>query len=117
MFISLLSKPGLALVMEKILFSMFLPIIILQKVILPFQKNSLTSVGAAATYKTLNNHEWNAKLGFSSDDYFLYGFEPDNSAIFKTAIETTFPDHRRKVAFPQYSFQQNSGFLIIPPCG
>ncbi|RYF93801.1 MAG: hypothetical protein EOO02_24035, partial [Chitinophagaceae bacterium] len=40
---------------------------------LPFQKNSMTSVGGAVTYKTQNNHEWNGSLGFKSDDYFLYG--------------------------------------------
>jgi hypothetical protein len=45
---------------------------------LPFQKNSQTSVGAAATYKTNKNLEWNGKLGFRSDDYYLYGFQPDS---------------------------------------
>ena len=45
---------------------------------LPFQKNSQTSVGAAATYKTTKNMEWNGSLGFRSDDYYLYGFKPDS---------------------------------------
>ncbi len=45
---------------------------------LPFQKNSQTSVAAAATYKTTKNLEWNAGLGFRSDDYYLYGFKPDS---------------------------------------
>jgi hypothetical protein len=45
---------------------------------LPFQKNSQTSVGAAATYKTTQNMEWNGSLGFRSDDYYLYGFKPDS---------------------------------------
>ncbi|WP_205512758.1 hypothetical protein [Longitalea arenae] len=47
---------------------------------LPFQKNSQTSVGAAATYKTSKNLEWNGSLGFRSDDYYLYGFKPDSLA-------------------------------------
>jgi hypothetical protein len=47
---------------------------------LPFQKNTQTSVGAAATYKTSKNLEWNAGLGFRSDDYYLYGFKPDSLA-------------------------------------
>jgi hypothetical protein len=47
---------------------------------LPFQKNSQTSVGAAATYKTTKNLEWNGSLGFRSDDYYLYGFKPDSLA-------------------------------------
>lgn len=37
------------------------------------QKNSETSVGATATYKTANNLEWTGGLGFRSDNYFLYG--------------------------------------------
>jgi hypothetical protein len=39
-------------------------------------KNSQTSVGAAATYKTTRNHEWNGSLGFQSDGYYTYGFGP-----------------------------------------
>jgi hypothetical protein len=44
---------------------------------LAFQKHSLSKVGAALTYKTPKNLEWNAGLGFSSDNYYLYGFIPD----------------------------------------
>jgi len=47
---------------------------------LDFQKNSQTSVGAAATYKTTKNLEWNGSLGFRSDDYYLYGYKPDSLA-------------------------------------
>jgi hypothetical protein len=57
---------------------------------LPFQKNSLTSVSAAATYKTQNNHEWNGGLGFSSDDYFLYGFKPDTLKYAKDQLKQRF---------------------------
>jgi len=39
---------------------------------LPFQKNNQTAVGAAATYKTPKNLEWNGSVGFRSDDYYLY---------------------------------------------
>ena len=38
-----------------------------------FQKNSLSSVGATATYKTPGQLEWNGGIGFKSDDYYLYG--------------------------------------------
>src|SRR5688572_4468965 len=57
---------------------------------LPFQKNSLTRVGAAATYKTLNNHEWNGGIGFSSDEYFLYGFEPETLPYSKQDLKQRF---------------------------
>ena len=66
---------------------------------LPFQKNSLTSVGAAATYKTLNNHEWNAKLGFSSDDYYLYGFRPQTLQFSKQQLKQRFQTIEGKLHF------------------
>lgn len=66
---------------------------------LPFQKNSLTSVGAAATYKTLNNHEWNGKLGFSSDDYYLYGFEPETLQYSKQQLKQRFQTIEGSVHF------------------
>src|SRR5215213_4667369 len=43
---------------------------------LPFQKNSLTSVGVNGTVRSANNNEWNGKLGFKSEDYYFYGFQP-----------------------------------------
>src|SRR5690242_11657636 len=55
-----------------------------------FQKNSLTSVGAAATYKTPNNLEWNGRIGFSSDDYFLYGFQPKTLDFSKSDLRQRF---------------------------
>src|SRR5688500_11139401 len=66
---------------------------------LPFQKNSLTSVSAAATYKTLNNHQWNAGLGFSSDDYFLYGYKPDSLKFAKEQLRQRFQTIEGKVQF------------------
>jgi hypothetical protein len=43
---------------------------------LPFQKNNHTSVGLNGTLKTPKNLEWTGKLGFKSEDYFLYGYQP-----------------------------------------
>lgn len=57
---------------------------------LAFQKNSLTKVGAALTHKTQKNLEWNAGLGFSSDDYFLYGFRPDTLSFTKDQLKQRF---------------------------
>lgn len=57
---------------------------------LRFQKNSLTKVGAALTYKTPRNLEWNAGAGFSSDDYYLYGFRPDSLSFTKDQLRQRF---------------------------
>jgi hypothetical protein len=57
---------------------------------LPFQKNSLSKVGAALTYKSPKSLEWNAGLGFSSDDYYLYGFRPDTLKYTKDQLKQRF---------------------------
>jgi hypothetical protein len=57
---------------------------------LAFQKNSLSKVGATLTYKTPRNLEWNAGAGFSSDDYFLYGFRPDTLKYTKDQLRQRF---------------------------
>ena len=66
---------------------------------LPFQKNSLTSVGGAVTYKTQNNHEWNGTLGFRSDDYFLYGFRPSTLPYNKADLKQRFQTIEAKINF------------------
>jgi hypothetical protein len=66
---------------------------------LPFQKNSQTQVGAAATYKTKNNHEWNGGLGFSSDNYYLYGFRPESLPLGKEDLQQRFQTIEGKVNF------------------
>lgn len=66
---------------------------------LPFQKNSLTRVGAAATYKTLNNHEWNGGLGFSSDQYYLYGFRPTTLQYSKQDLKQRFQTIEGRIHF------------------
>jgi hypothetical protein len=66
---------------------------------LEFQKNSQTTVGAAATYKTAKNHEWNGSLGFSSDNYFLYGFRPETLPFTKDDLKQRFQTIEGKVNF------------------
>lgn len=66
---------------------------------LPFQKNSLTRVGASATYKTLNNHEWNGGIGFSTDEYFLYGFKPETLQYSKQQLKQRFQTIEGRVHF------------------
>lgn len=57
---------------------------------LKYQKNSLTTVGASATYLTSKHHEWNGRLGFTSNDYFLYGYRPDSLIFSKSDLRQRF---------------------------
>lgn len=66
---------------------------------LAFQKNSHTSVGGAVTYKTQNNHEWNGSLGFKSEDYFLYGYQPTTLVFTKDQLRQRFQTIEGKVNF------------------
>ncbi|MEP7257999.1 MAG: hypothetical protein ABI687_06420, partial [Flavitalea sp.] len=65
---------------------------------LPFQKNSLTKVGATGTYKTVNNLEWNGGLGFSSDNYYLYGYKPSTLVYTKDQLRQRFQTIEGKVS-------------------
>ena len=65
---------------------------------LPFQKNSFTKAGATLTYKTQKNLEWNAGLGFASDDYFLYGFRPDSLKFTKAQLKQRFQSIEGRVS-------------------
>ena len=64
-----------------------------------FQKNTQTTVGAAATYKTPKNHEWNGSIGFSSDNYYLYGFRPESLPFTKDDLKQRFQTIEGKVNF------------------
>jgi hypothetical protein len=64
-----------------------------------YQKNSHTSVGAAATYLTPKNYEWNGRLGFVSDDYFLYGYRPDTLPFNKDQLKQRFQTIEGSVHF------------------
>ena len=57
---------------------------------LPFQKNNQTGVSLNGTIKTEKNVEWNGKLGFRSDDYFFYGFQPDTKVFSKDELRQQF---------------------------
>ena len=70
---------------------------------LDFQKNSQTSVGAAATYKTTKNMEWNGSLGFRSDDYYLYGYKPDTLKFNKDDLKQRFQTIEGKIDFRNLS--------------
>ena len=66
---------------------------------LKFQKHSKTTVGAAATYLSEKNLEWNGALGFSSNDYFLYGYRPETLNFTKEQLRQRFQTIEGKVHF------------------
>ena len=66
---------------------------------LPYQKNDLTAVGLTGTVKTKNNLEWNGKLGFRSDGYYLYGFQPDTLKFDKSDLQQRFQTFDGKLGF------------------
>ena len=65
---------------------------------IPFQKNSQTGVGVSGTLKTQNNLEWNASVGFNSDDYFFYGFRPDSLVFSKSELRQRFQTFEGKIS-------------------
>ncbi len=65
---------------------------------LPYQKNNLTDVTVAGTVRTQNNLEWSGKLGFKSDGYFLYGFQPDTLKYSKDQLKQSFQTYGGKLS-------------------
>jgi hypothetical protein len=64
---------------------------------LAFQKNSLTDVTVAGTVKTQNNLEWSGKLGFKSEGYYLYGFQPTTLVFSKEDLKQNFQTFGGKI--------------------
>ncbi|MDE3249500.1 MAG: hypothetical protein KGO82_12615, partial [Bacteroidota bacterium] len=57
---------------------------------LPFQKNNYTAVSLAGTVRTATNLEWNGGVGFKSEDYFFYGFQPTTLTFTKDYLRQRF---------------------------
>ena len=53
------------------------------------QKHSYSRIGAAATYKTASDLEFNGSIGVSNNDYFLYG-APDSLDLTKEDLKQRF---------------------------
>ncbi len=66
---------------------------------LEFQRHSLTKIGATLTHKTASEHEWNAGLGYTNDNYFLYGFRPDSLKFTKDQLRQRFQTFEARVGF------------------
>jgi hypothetical protein len=65
---------------------------------LPFQKNSATNVFAAGTMRTAANLEWNGKIGFNTNDYFLYGFTPATLNFSKEQLRQRLQTYEAKLS-------------------
>ncbi len=57
---------------------------------LPFQKNNSTGAKLAGNLRSAGGLEWNAQLGFKSDDYFFYGYQPSTLVFTKTDLRQRF---------------------------
>ncbi|HEX3933552.1 MAG TPA: hypothetical protein VHW43_02665 [Puia sp.] len=57
---------------------------------LPYQKNGMTDLKLIGTFKTPNNLEWNAGVGYKYDIYYLYGFQPDTLKFNADQLRQTF---------------------------
>lgn len=82
---------------------------------LPFQKTSKTGVALAGTYKTQKNLEWSGKLGFNSDDYYFYGFQPDSLSFTGSELRQRFQQFNGKISLrnmsaTEYGINYNPSF-------
>ncbi len=55
-----------------------------------FQKNNYTAVSADGTVRTASNLEWNGSIGFKSEDYFFYGYQPTTLLFTKDQLRQRF---------------------------
>ncbi len=62
-----------------------------------YQKNSLVAVGITGTVKTASNLEWDGKIGFKADGYYLYGFQPANLQFDKSDLQQRFQTFQGKI--------------------
>lgn len=80
---------------------------------LPFQKSSQTSVKGMASYKNLRNQEWTGFLGFTSDNYNLYGFRPDSLKFDKKDLKQSFTSFDASISLKNI-LETNTGFDYHP---
>jgi len=66
---------------------------------LPFQKNNRTSINANATVRMKGNNELDGKLGFKSEDFYLYGYRPDSLKFSKEQLLQRFQTFEGRVNF------------------
>ncbi len=64
---------------------------------LNYQKNSLFAAAITGTVKAAHNLEWNGKLGFRADGYYLYGFQPANLQFVNSQLQQQFLTFEGKI--------------------
>jgi hypothetical protein len=57
---------------------------------LKYQQNNLFSAAITGTIKTPSNLEWDGKLGFRGDGYYLYGYQPKDLEFAKSDLQQQF---------------------------
>lgn len=77
------------------------------------QRSSQTVVGGMVTHKNLNNQEWTGSLGFSSDNYNLYGFRPDTLVLDKKSLKQNFTTFGGSIALKNVT-ETRTGFDYYP---
>ncbi|MEP6747823.1 MAG: hypothetical protein ABJB86_08855 [Bacteroidota bacterium] len=63
-----------------------------------FQKNNYAAVSLDGTVRTAGNLEWNGGLGFKSEDYFFYGFQPATLVFTKDQLRQRFQGYEGKLS-------------------
>lgn len=84
---------------------------------LPFQKNRQTGVTLAGTFHNQNSQEWNARLGFTSDDYYFYGYRPATLSFTKSQLLQRFQTVEGKLGLrntvpTEYGLQYNPNLNV-----
>jgi len=63
-----------------------------------FQKNNYAAVSLDGTVRTAANLEWNGNIGFKSEDYFFYGYQPQTLVFTKDQLRQRFQDYQGKLS-------------------
>lgn len=64
---------------------------------LDYQKNSMLAASIMGTVKTKSNLEWDGKLGFRADGYYLYGFQPKTLSFVNSQLQQQFLTFEGKI--------------------
>ncbi len=62
-----------------------------------FQKNSMLTAGVMGTVKTASNLEWDGKIGFRYDGYYLYGYQPQSLDFKEKDLQQQFATYEGRI--------------------
>ena len=66
---------------------------------LSYQKNSMTEVALVGRVINQNKTQWDGRIGFKSDGYFLYGYQPDTLKFTKDQLQQRFQTFSGSLGF------------------